>query len=39
VVWRDSVRIGAAKVRCKNGGTFIVVNFDPPGNYVGQKPY
>ncbi|KAJ0009824.1 hypothetical protein Pint_34067 [Pistacia integerrima] len=39
VVWRNSVRIGCAKVRCNNGGTFIGCNYAPPGNYVGQKPY
>ncbi|XP_023642278.1 pathogenesis-related protein 1 [Capsella rubella] len=39
VVWRKSVRIGCAKVRCNNGGTIISCNYDPPGNYVGEKPY
>ncbi|KAI4299226.1 hypothetical protein L6164_032706 [Bauhinia variegata] len=39
VVWRRSVRLGCAKFRCNNGGTFITCNYDPPGNYVGQKPY
>ncbi|XP_030944731.1 pathogenesis-related protein 1-like [Quercus lobata] len=39
VVWRNSARLGCAKVRCNNGGTFIGCNYDPPGNYVGQKPY
>ncbi|XVF68165.1 hypothetical protein PTKIN_Ptkin10aG0182400 [Pterospermum kingtungense] len=40
VVWRDSVRLGCAKVSCNNGGgTFIGCNYDPPGNYNGQKPY
>lgn len=39
VVWRNSVRIGCAKVRCSTGGTFIGCNYDPPGNYVGEKPY
>ncbi|KDP35900.1 hypothetical protein JCGZ_09872 [Jatropha curcas] len=39
VVWRNSVRIGCAKVKCNNGGTFITCNYDPPGNYVGQRPY
>ncbi|KAJ8769762.1 hypothetical protein K2173_007622 [Erythroxylum novogranatense] len=39
VVWKNSVRIGCAKVRCGNGGTFIGCNYDPPGNYVGQQPY
>ncbi|XVF00654.1 hypothetical protein REPUB_Repub04eG0019700 [Reevesia pubescens] len=39
VVWRNSVRLGCAKVRCTNGGTFIGCNYDPPGNYIGRKPY
>ncbi|KAG4948355.1 hypothetical protein AAZX31_15G060300 [Glycine max] len=39
VVWRDSVRLGCAKVACDNGGTFITCNYAPPGNYVGQRPY
>ncbi|XP_018499791.2 pathogenesis-related protein 1-like [Pyrus x bretschneideri] len=39
VVWRNSARVGCAKVRCSSGGTFIVCNYDPPGNYIGQRPY
>ncbi|GLT72516.1 hypothetical protein SLA2020_444430 [Shorea laevis] len=39
VVWRNSVRLGCAKVRCNSGGTFIGCNYDPPGNYNGQRPY
>ncbi|PON55149.1 Cysteine-rich secretory protein, allergen V5/Tpx-1-related [Parasponia andersonii] len=40
VVWRNSVRLGCAKVRCNNNkGTFIVCNYDPPGNFNGQRPY
>ncbi|KAJ1434863.1 Ves allergen [Sesbania bispinosa] len=39
VVWRNTQRVGCAKVRCDNGGTFITCNYDPPGNYVGEKPY
>ncbi|KAJ9175049.1 hypothetical protein P3X46_013635 [Hevea brasiliensis] len=39
VVWRDSVRLGCAKVTCNSGGTFIGCNYDPPGNYIGQRPY
>ncbi|KAL5560898.1 hypothetical protein UlMin_030645 [Ulmus minor] len=39
VVWRNSVRVGCAKVRCNNGGTFIGCNYDPPGNFNGQRPY
>ncbi|KAI9072201.1 hypothetical protein K1719_016583 [Acacia pycnantha] len=39
VAWKDLVRVGCAKVTCDNGGTFIGYNYDPPGNYNGQKPY
>ncbi|GMI70595.1 PATHOGENESIS-RELATED GENE 1, pathogenesis-related gene 1 [Hibiscus trionum] len=39
VVWRNSVRLGCAKVRCNNGATFITCNYDPPGNYQNQRPY
>ncbi|GAY61370.1 hypothetical protein CUMW_209460 [Citrus unshiu] len=39
VVWRNSVRIGCAKVRCNNGGTFVGCNYASPGDVVGQKPY
>ncbi|XP_004289697.1 PREDICTED: pathogenesis-related protein 1A-like [Fragaria vesca subsp. vesca] len=39
VVWRNSLHVGCAKVRCNSGGTFIGCNYDPPGNWVGEKPY
>ncbi|XP_022952868.1 pathogenesis-related protein 1-like [Cucurbita moschata] len=40
VVWRNSVRIGCAKVRCTNNrGTFIICNYDPRGNIIGQRPF
>ncbi|OWM79123.1 pathogenesis-related protein 1-like [Punica granatum] len=39
VVWRNSVRLGCAKVRCNSGGTSIICSYDPRGNIVGQKPY
>ena len=40
VVWRKSLRVGCAKVRCNNNkGTFIGCNYDPRGNFVGERPY
>ncbi|CAF2031761.1 unnamed protein product [Brassica oleracea] len=30
VVWRNSVWVGCAKVRCNSGGTFIICSYDPP---------
>ncbi|KAL3843831.1 hypothetical protein ACJIZ3_001234 [Penstemon smallii] len=39
VVWRNSVRLGCARGRCSNGSWFISCNYDPPGNFIGQRPY
>ncbi|GLJ27157.1 hypothetical protein SUGI_0532460 [Cryptomeria japonica] len=39
IVWKNSLRVGCAKVICNSGDTFMTCNYDPPGNYVGQKPY
>ncbi|KAF3341916.1 pathogenesis-related protein PRB1-3-like protein [Carex littledalei] len=40
VVWRSSTKIGCARVVCdKNAGIFIICNYSPPGNYVGERPY
>lgn len=37
VVWGNSIRVGCARVKCDNGGTFIGCNYDPPGNILGQR--
>ncbi|KAF3790658.1 putative pathogenesis-related protein [Nymphaea thermarum] len=39
VVWRKSVRLGCARVKCNSGAIFITCNYDPPGNIIGQRPY
>ncbi|XP_078435646.1 pathogenesis-related leaf protein 4-like [Wolffia australiana] len=39
VVWRKSVRLGCARVRCNSGAIFITCNYSPPGNYIGQRPF
>ncbi|XP_049415046.1 pathogenesis-related protein PR-1-like [Solanum stenotomum] len=40
IVWRETRRIGCAKVTCYNGlGVFMTCNYDPPGNYIGERPY
>lgn len=38
VVWKNSLRLGCAMASCNNSEIW-VCNYDPPGNYVGQKPY
>ncbi|KAI3444128.1 hypothetical protein Pfo_000793 [Paulownia fortunei] len=40
IVWRGTTRIGCARVVCYGGrGVFMICNYDPPGNYIGEKPY
>ncbi|KAL6211908.1 hypothetical protein ACLB2K_017131 [Fragaria x ananassa] len=39
VVWRNSVHLGCARAMCKNGWMFVICNYDPPGNYIGERPY
>lgn len=40
VVWRKSVRLGCAKVRCNDGrSTIVSCNYDPRGNFNGERPY
>ena len=38
IVWRASQRLGCAMATC--GDTEVwVCNYDPPGNFVGERPY
>ncbi|KAJ4707704.1 pathogenesis-related protein 1-like [Melia azedarach] len=39
MVWRQSLKVGCARVVCKSGDTFITCNYDPHGNVIGQKPF
>ncbi|KAH6767039.1 pathogenesis-related protein-1-like protein [Perilla frutescens var. hirtella] len=39
VVWRDSTHLGCARLQCRNDWLFVICNYDPPGNYIGQRPY
>ncbi|PIN20520.1 Defense-related protein containing SCP domain [Handroanthus impetiginosus] len=40
IVWKGTRRIGCARVVCYGGkGVFMICNYDPPGNYVGERPY
>jgi pathogenesis-related protein 1 len=47
VVWRDSTELGCGMANCTDNNPFgssgpwqlWVCNYNPPGNYVGMKPY
>ncbi len=38
VVWRNSKRLGCGMASCGISQVW-VCNYDPPGNYIGEKPY
>ncbi|MBI5496197.1 MAG: hypothetical protein HY904_14335 [Deltaproteobacteria bacterium] len=42
LVWRTTTEVGCGTARCTRGamaGRFWVCNYDPPGNYLGHRPY
>ncbi|GLJ27142.1 hypothetical protein SUGI_0532110 [Cryptomeria japonica] len=39
IVWRKTRSVGCARIICNRGDVFMTCNYDPPGNYIGQKPY
>jgi pathogenesis-related protein 1 len=39
IVWDDTTKVGCAKAICPDDGQIWACNYDPPGNYVGQRPY
>lgn len=39
MVWKNTKEVGMGVARCSNGSYIIVANYNPPGNYLGQKAY
>ncbi|GAB5464834.1 MAG: CAP domain-containing protein [Candidatus Kapaibacteriales bacterium] len=39
IVWRNTTEVGAAKIKCDDGSYIIVANYNPPGNWIGERPY
>lgn len=40
IVWSTTRRVGCARVNCfGDRGVFMTCNYDPPGNYIGERPY
>jgi uncharacterized protein YkwD len=39
MVWKETTHMGIGIAICKNGGMIIVANYNPAGNFIGEKPY
>ncbi|XP_021274324.1 STS14 protein [Herrania umbratica] len=39
VVWKNSSELGCAQATCKEQITLTICFYNPPGNYIGEKPY
>ncbi len=39
MVWRNTKSVGIGAAKCSNGYYIVVANYDPAGNYMGQKAY
>lgn len=39
VVWENSIGLGCARTTSCSGRQFLVCNYSPPGNWVGQRPF
>jgi pathogenesis-related protein 1 len=39
MIWHDTTEVGIGQATCSGGGTVVVAEYNPPGNYIGQKPY
>lgn len=39
MVWHSTTEVGCAMTVCPDRGQLWVCNYNPPGNWVGEKPY
>ena len=39
MIWADTLTIGCGAAACPSGYTFLVCDYSPGGNYLGQTPY
>jgi pathogenesis-related protein 1 len=39
MVWRSTTKMGMGVAECSNGGIIIVANYNPAGNFMGEKAY
>jgi len=39
IVWRETTEVGCAYQQCSDKSQLWVCNYNPPGNYIGERPY
>lgn len=39
IVWRETTQVGCAYQQCADKSQLWVCNYNPPGNYIGERPY
>lgn len=39
MVWKTTTEVGCGMALCPDKGQIWVCNYNPPGNYIGMKPY
>lgn len=39
LVWRETTEVGCAYQQCSDKSQLWVCNYNPPGNYIGERPY
>jgi pathogenesis-related protein 1 len=39
MVWNTTTSMGMGKATCPSGAIIVVANYNPRGNYMGEKPY
>ncbi|MCD6069078.1 MAG: hypothetical protein K0S33_3904 [Bacteroidetes bacterium] len=39
MIWKSTTKIGLGKAVCEGGDVIVVANYDPAGNYMGEKAY
>lgn len=39
IVWKETTEVGCAYQQCSDLSQLWVCNYNPPGNYIGERPY
>ncbi|KAG0576475.1 hypothetical protein KC19_5G082900 [Ceratodon purpureus] len=39
VVWKSTTHVGCALVQCNDGADYVICSYDPPGNWIGERPF